>query len=531
MTGGSAGIEPQRAGIDPFYADARYTSADFFPMFDAPFQYGNGWIGDRGREARARGGDRQGRSTRSCSAAPTASARRSAWTSTISASSACSPHWRPTPKFYDMNNDRYGELEQVFVPFTTSRDLDMDRSGSMDCWDDKKDSDDPEGETGVNAPCTWIQYWVQLDTPAKAAAYHQYLVNYSDQQRASRPLRAPDQRAPAQRDGVAGLQQGRAERRAPAAVAGVRLPAGVPAQHGRPAAGEVPAAQQRDRRAPRARRVAARDLRAVPRRSRRRSAWSAACSASGWRCSACGPCASSPASYANSLAHLDRVDARRDVRARASSPACSRACCPRGAPARWRRRSSSSPSDRVDADRAVVSRMRIPARRSPMELRPILTTLRRHKTASALIVLEIALSCAIICNALFLISGRIDRIERTSGVAENELVRVQLTGIGKDDNDVALTTSDLAALRALPGVKRRDRDQPGAVREFVLEQLGEHDQGPAAADAERHDLHGRRAFPRHVRAQADRRPQLHRRRTGRLGQRSTRPTARCRCRR
>ncbi|HEX2596491.1 MAG TPA: FtsX-like permease family protein [Luteimonas sp.] len=88
-----------------------------------------------------------------------------------------------------------------------------------------------------------------------------------------------------------------------------------------------------------------------------------------------------------------------------------------------------------------------------MELRPILTTLRRHKTASALIVLEIALSCAIICNALFLIGDRIERISRTSGLAENELVRVQLTGIGKDDNADALTTTDLAALRALPGVK------------------------------------------------------------------------------
>src|SRR3546814_6356575 len=44
---------------------------------------------------------------------------------------------------------------------------------------------DPEGQAGVNAPCVWIQYWVQLDTPAKAADYRRYLVNYSDQQRAS----------------------------------------------------------------------------------------------------------------------------------------------------------------------------------------------------------------------------------------------------------------------------------------------------------------------------------------------------------
>ena len=88
-----------------------------------------------------------------------------------------------------------------------------------------------------------------------------------------------------------------------------------------------------------------------------------------------------------------------------------------------------------------------------MDVRPILTTLRRHKTASALIVLEIALSCAIVCNALFLIGERIQRISQTSGLAESQLVRVQLTGIGKDDNADALTTSDLATLRALPGVR------------------------------------------------------------------------------
>ena len=88
-----------------------------------------------------------------------------------------------------------------------------------------------------------------------------------------------------------------------------------------------------------------------------------------------------------------------------------------------------------------------------MELRPILSTLRRHKTASALIVLEIALSCAIICNAMFLIGGRLERMDRPSGVAENEIVRIQITGIGQDDNAMALTQSDLASLRALPGVK------------------------------------------------------------------------------
>lgn len=88
-----------------------------------------------------------------------------------------------------------------------------------------------------------------------------------------------------------------------------------------------------------------------------------------------------------------------------------------------------------------------------MDIRPILSTLSRHKTAAALIVLEIALSCAIVCNALFLISGRLERLNEVSGIAEDELVRVQIAGIGADDSVEARTRSDLAILRALPGVK------------------------------------------------------------------------------
>src|SRR5687768_8465029 len=91
-----------------------------------------------------------------------------------------------------------------------------------------------------------------------------------------------------------------------------------------------------------------------------------------------------------------------------------------------------------------------------MELRPILSTLLRHKTAAALIVLEIAFSCAIVCNALFLIGVRLDRMHRPSGLAENELVVINVAGMsaGKDKTASApQTKADLAALRALPGVK------------------------------------------------------------------------------
>jgi len=88
-----------------------------------------------------------------------------------------------------------------------------------------------------------------------------------------------------------------------------------------------------------------------------------------------------------------------------------------------------------------------------MDIRPILSTLRRHKTAAALIVLEIALTCAIVCNALFLIGQRLEKINQPSGIAEQELLEVRLGGIGTQVNATARTREDLAALRAIPGVK------------------------------------------------------------------------------
>lgn len=87
-----------------------------------------------------------------------------------------------------------------------------------------------------------------------------------------------------------------------------------------------------------------------------------------------------------------------------------------------------------------------------MDIRPILSSLRRHKTAAALIALQIAVTCAIVCNAVFLISERVDNLRSPSGVDEAGLLRVQAVGIGREANPMAMTREDLAAIRGIPGV-------------------------------------------------------------------------------
>ncbi|MBE1158846.1 ABC transporter permease [Dyella acidiphila] len=87
-----------------------------------------------------------------------------------------------------------------------------------------------------------------------------------------------------------------------------------------------------------------------------------------------------------------------------------------------------------------------------MDIRPILFTLRKHKLTCCLLVLQIAFTCAIVCNTIFLIGQRLDRIHIPSGIAERELVYVELSNIGGRTDGMARAAQDMAALRQIPGV-------------------------------------------------------------------------------
>lgn len=87
-----------------------------------------------------------------------------------------------------------------------------------------------------------------------------------------------------------------------------------------------------------------------------------------------------------------------------------------------------------------------------MEIGPILSALRRHRLTASLVVLEIALTCAIVCNAVFLVGDRLAIADTPSGIDEANVVHIVASDIGRHGDDHARTETDLAALRAIPGV-------------------------------------------------------------------------------
>jgi putative ABC transport system permease protein len=178
MTAGNIPVNPDKTGIDPFYASSRFTSADFFPMFEVPMAYGRGWT-TADDNARARVAVISKELNEKIFEGSNSVGRKIRLGQNEFSVIGVLAKWRVTPRFYDMTNDIYTETEQVFVPFSTAMDLKMDPNGNMNCWGDSGE----EGPRGINAPCAWLQYWVELKSPGKERAYRQYLANYSDQQR------------------------------------------------------------------------------------------------------------------------------------------------------------------------------------------------------------------------------------------------------------------------------------------------------------------------------------------------------------
>ncbi|RZJ11182.1 MAG: FtsX-like permease family protein, partial [Rubrivivax sp.] len=177
--GFNAGISLPDAQTKPVFASTRYTSADFFAMFDAPLEHGSGWsAADDEAEARV--------------AVISASLNEKLFGGVNSVGrevivrgqplrviGVLKP-WNVKPHYWDLTLGSYIDTEDFYLPFSTAMALKMGHWGNMDCWS--------RGATGgnpleLNAACAWVQYWVELEKPEDAGAYRDYLAAYSEAQR------------------------------------------------------------------------------------------------------------------------------------------------------------------------------------------------------------------------------------------------------------------------------------------------------------------------------------------------------------
>ena len=187
MSGGGVALTPPDGRERPFMVRGRWASADFFAMFEAPFLYGTGWTREddlnEGRvvvlseslnERLFGGADSRGKTL----------LLRGKELRII----GVLKRWRPVPHYFDLTLGAFADTAEIFAPFSTAIGLKFGTSGSFSCWGGAPAGTDPRS---LQAPCAWLQYWVELPSADQAPAYRQYLNEYSERQRTAGRFERP----------------------------------------------------------------------------------------------------------------------------------------------------------------------------------------------------------------------------------------------------------------------------------------------------------------------------------------------------
>jgi putative ABC transport system permease protein len=171
-------LTPETTQRRPFFSDGVMTTADFFTLFDVPFEYGSAWSASDD-EARAKvvviagflndrlfgGANSVGRSIR-------------VGNQDFRIIGVLRP-WAPQPHFYSLylGGRDYGAGDAVFLPLQSARAMGLEPINTLSY----ATGDMSKLET---APTTWLGVWVQLPDAAAVSAYRSFLSGYVAQQMA-----------------------------------------------------------------------------------------------------------------------------------------------------------------------------------------------------------------------------------------------------------------------------------------------------------------------------------------------------------
>ncbi len=172
-------VIPDPAVARPTREDVRMVQADFFQMFDVPFRYGTPWT----RES-----DAKIESVVVLSEAlnERVFGGRNSVGQTLRIENrdfrvvGVLAGWRPSIRLYDLTNNALAETEAVYLPFGLVVPMQIRTAGNSDGWGVSTGSGP---EAFLRSETTWLQYWVELATPADEQAYRSFIESYITEQK------------------------------------------------------------------------------------------------------------------------------------------------------------------------------------------------------------------------------------------------------------------------------------------------------------------------------------------------------------
>jgi putative ABC transport system permease protein len=186
--GVSPTIDPGREDLPPFVEQGMATTRETFPMFDMPFVEGGPWSVEddaRGADVAVIGRELAERVFGKASAV----GQRIRIDDRAYLVTGVLGDWDPTPRFYRINGSGVnGDVHALWLPIRNATGREWSNSGWTNCNGDR----DPGFAGFLKSDCTWLQYWVELESADGRSAYADYLKAYVAEQKKLGRLPRPE---------------------------------------------------------------------------------------------------------------------------------------------------------------------------------------------------------------------------------------------------------------------------------------------------------------------------------------------------
>jgi putative ABC transport system permease protein len=166
-------VYPDPRVARPSTEGVRLCFSDFFTMFDVPFAYGGPW--DKRADAKAEQvvviDDAMNQKL--FGGVNSVGKRVRIEDREFTVVGVLKP-WRPFIRMYDLNGNFIAQPEPVYMPFSLTPGMQIRSNGNSDGWK----SAGSTFEEFLNSDVDWVQFWVELRSPAEAEQYHRFVDGY-----------------------------------------------------------------------------------------------------------------------------------------------------------------------------------------------------------------------------------------------------------------------------------------------------------------------------------------------------------------
>jgi len=173
-------VTPDDKNVPPFLGIIRATHGEFFPMFDLPFLYGNGWpntVKNKVKYITVLSKATNDRVFNGVNSVGKTIPMLGEFFTVVGVLDT----WQPSPKFYDLSMGPYSQPEDLYIPLQIKAELELPHGGSSHCWENNlADS----YSAFLNSECINFNLWVELTNPQQKQQFEAFLNHYTSQQKA-----------------------------------------------------------------------------------------------------------------------------------------------------------------------------------------------------------------------------------------------------------------------------------------------------------------------------------------------------------